>query len=86
MEAGEWINGGKALFNYCGADGTFIFSALTHTQHISNKKTSASHNYITSVNKEANIYIYCIYTYTHTAFPNLGWEHLPASSVLFHNI
>lgn len=46
MNAGEWINGGKALFNHCSADGTFIFSSMTHTQHINNNKTSVSFGWI----------------------------------------
>lgn len=32
MATGDCINAGKALFNYCSADGTFIFSSLSHTQ------------------------------------------------------
>lgn len=46
MNAGEWINGGKALFNHCSADGTYIFSSMTHTQHINNNKTSVSFGWI----------------------------------------
>lgn len=88
MEAGGWIHGEKALFNYCSADGTFMFSPLTHTQHVSDKKRLQCHitTYHPSVKQQTDIYTLYKHTHRHTAFPNLGWEHLPVSFILFHII
>lgn len=72
MNAGEWINGGKALFNHCSADGTFIFSSMTHTQHINNNKTSVSFRWILTL-------LLDIHLLRKNSFPILGSKPLPLS-------